>query len=158
MNAKEKQAEFIKFFLKPILKQFGYHISGQTWWKANKEFYYVINLQNYSWNSKDNVDFRFNIGIALRATVKDNVKYRPTHYDMVTYSNEDKFILNKINKSFTTNLGYVINDNTHFIDFCEAISLDFKNQILPSLEKLSNLQEVLEFYGQSTFGVKTCRD
>src|SRR5690606_28661656 len=70
MTAKEKQAEFIKSYLKPTLKQNGYQTSAQTWWKDKGDFFNVINLQNYSWNSKDIVDFRFNIGIALKATVK----------------------------------------------------------------------------------------
>jgi len=52
MTAKEKQAEFIKNYLKPILKDHGYLVSGQTWWKDKGDFFNVINLQSYSWNSK----------------------------------------------------------------------------------------------------------
>ena len=70
MTAKEKQTEFIKNYLKPTLKKFGYLTSGQTWWKDKGEFFNVVNLQNYSWNSKDSVDFRFNIGIALKSYCK----------------------------------------------------------------------------------------
>ena len=74
MTAKEKQAYIIKIYLKPTLKTFGYQTSGQTWWKDKGDFFNFINLQNYSWNSKDSVDFRFNIGIALKATIKDKQK------------------------------------------------------------------------------------
>lgn len=74
MTAKEKQNLFIKTQLKPQLKNAGYQISGQTWWKEKEEFFTVINLQNFSWNNKDNVDFCFNIGIALKANLRDKKK------------------------------------------------------------------------------------
>ena len=77
MTAKEKQTLFIKTYLKTTLKTFGYQTSGQTWWKDKGDFYNVINLQNYSWNSKDSVDFRFNIGIALKATLKVSTPATP---------------------------------------------------------------------------------
>ena len=62
MTGKEKQKELIKNYLKPTLKDYGYKTSGQTWWKDKGEFFTLINLQNFSWNNKDNVDFCFNIG------------------------------------------------------------------------------------------------
>lgn len=71
MTAKEKQTYFIKTYLKPTLKTFGYQMSGQTWWKDKGDFFTLINLQNFSWNSKDKVDFCFNIGVALKAIMKD---------------------------------------------------------------------------------------
>jgi hypothetical protein len=91
MTAKEKQIKFIKLYLKPILKQNGYQTAGLTWWKDKGEFFNVINLQNYSWNSKDNVDFRFNIGIALKATVKDEHKKKATYSDLTTNLDEGTF-------------------------------------------------------------------
>ncbi|MBZ4033182.1 DUF4304 domain-containing protein [Flavobacterium sp. 17A] len=57
MNAKEKQLEFIKSYLKPTLKNLEYKTSGQTWWKDKGDFYTLINLQNFSWNTKDRVNF-----------------------------------------------------------------------------------------------------
>lgn len=54
MNAKEKQTEFIKGYLKPKLKDEGFGTSGQTWWKNKGDFFIVINLQNSQWNSKVN--------------------------------------------------------------------------------------------------------
>lgn len=70
--------EIIKTYLKPTLKQFGYQTSGQTWWKDNGDFFTLINLQNFSWNSKDSVDFCFNIGVAVKATMTDKTKKKPT--------------------------------------------------------------------------------
>ena len=95
MTAKEKQTEFIKSYLNPTLKQFGYQTSGQTWWKDKGDFFNVINLQNYSWNSKDSVDFRFNIGIALKVTVKDGQKKKATYNDLTTHLDEGTFLPNR---------------------------------------------------------------
>jgi len=81
MNAKEKQIEFIKLHLKPFLKNNDYKTSNQTWWKDRGDFYNVINLQNYSWNTKEEVAFRLNLGIALKATVKDTTYKKISHFD-----------------------------------------------------------------------------
>ena len=51
----------MKSYLKPTLKKHGYQTSGQTWWKDKGDFFNVINLQNYSWNSKESIDFRLTL-------------------------------------------------------------------------------------------------
>ena len=106
MTAKDKQKEFIKTFLKPKLKEWGYQTSGQTWWKDKGDFFNVINLQNYSWNSKDSVDFRFNIGIALKETLKDENKKKPTHYDLALSLDEGAFLPDRKKRNFGNNQGY----------------------------------------------------
>ena len=98
MPAKEIQTEFIKTYLKPALKSFGYLTSVQTWWKDKGDFFILINLQNFSWNSRDNVDFCFNIGIVLKATMKDPNKKKPTVYDLDVYLREG-FYLPKIERN-----------------------------------------------------------
>ncbi len=45
MTAKDKQKEFIKIYLKPKLKEWGYHTAGQTWWKDKGDFFNVINWE-----------------------------------------------------------------------------------------------------------------
>ncbi len=151
MTAKEKQTEFIKSYLKPILKQNGYHTSGQTWWKDKGDFFSVINLQNYSWNSKDNVDFRFNIGIALKATVKDEQKKKVTHFDLTTHLDEGTFLPDRINRKFGNNQGYSIKDNTNFEEFIKAMKMDFEIYILPGLEEPKTLADCIKFYERFPF-------
>ena len=91
MTAKEKQTEIIKSYLKPTLKQLGYQTSGQTWWRDKGDFFTLINLQNFSWNSKDSVDFCFNIGIAVKATMTDKTK-KATYSDLTTHLDEGTFL------------------------------------------------------------------
>jgi hypothetical protein len=148
MTAKEKQTDFIKNYLKPTLKLHGYQTTGQTWWKDNGDFFHVINLQNYSWNSKDNVDFRFNIGIALKSILKDPQKKKATYADLVTHLDEGTFLPNRQNRKFGNNQGYSIANNTDLNDFINALKVDFENYILPILEKCNSLNECVKFYEQ----------
>ena len=151
MTAKEKQSEFIKSYLKPTLKQNGYQTSGQTWWKDKGDFFNVINLQNYSWNSKDTVDFRFNIGIALKATVKDVQKKKATYNDLTTHLDEGTFLPDRTNRKFGNNQGYSITDNTDFDEFITAMKTDFETYILPVLDEPKTLADCIKFYERFPF-------
>ena len=151
MTAKEKQTEFIKTYLKPTLKQNGYQTSGQTWWKDKGDFFNVINLQNYSWNSKDNVDFRFNIGIALKATVKDEQKKKVTYNDLTTHLDEGTFLPDRKNRIFGNNQGYSITDDTNVDEFIIAMKTDFETYILPGLEEPKTLADCIKFYERFPF-------
>jgi hypothetical protein len=151
MTAKEKQTEFIKSYLKPTLKKFGYQTSGQTWWKDKGDFFIVINLQNYSWNSKENVDFRFNIGIALKAMLKDEQKKKATYNDLVTHLDEGVFLLDRKNRKFGNNEGYSIKTDTDIKEFINALKTDFEIYILPNIDKPNSLADCIEFYSQFPF-------
>jgi hypothetical protein len=151
VTAKEKQTEFIKVYLKPTLKEFGYQTSGQTWWKDKGEFFNVINLQNYSWNSKDSVDFRFNVGIALKATVKDAQKKKATYNDLTVHVGEGTFLPDATQRKFGNNQGYSLTSNTDLNEFINALKEDFETFILPGLDKPKSLRDCIQFYGQFTF-------
>ena len=150
MTAKEKQAYIIKIYLKPTLKTFGYQTSGQTWWKDKGDFFNVINLQNYSWNSKDSVDFRFNIGIALKATIKDKQKKKATYNDLTTHIDEGAFLPDRKNRTFGNNQGYSISDQTDIDQFIISLKNDFETYILPGLEEPKTLTDCVRFYEQFT--------
>ena len=151
MNAKEKQTEFIKLYLKPFLKNRDYKNSNQTWWKDRGDFYNVINLQNFSWNTKDKIDFRFNLGIALKATLKDTTLKKVTHFDCVTHLGDGAFLPDSKNRKFGSNLGYEIKSETHLDDFVISFFNDFSNYVLPKFEEPSNIKELIDFYKQFEF-------
>jgi len=149
MNAKEKQTQFIKNFLKPTLKKSGYLTSGQTWWKDKGDFFNVINLQNFSWNSKDSVEFRFNIGIALKATVKDELKKKATIYDLTTHISHEAFVPDWKSRDLdnsNNNNCYSITETTDLTDFILSMQHDFEEHILPGLEEPQNLTDCIKFY------------
>ena len=151
MNAKEKQTKFIKLHLKPFLKSRDYKNSNQTWWKDRGDFYNVINLQNFSWNSKDKIDFIFNLGIALKATLKDRTLKKVTHFDCVTHLGDVAFLPDSKNRRFGSNLGYEIKSETDLDDFMISFFNDFSNYVLPKFEEPSNLKELIDFYKRFEF-------
>jgi len=151
MTAKDKQKEIIKTFLKPTLKLRGYQTSGQTWWKDRGDFFNVINLQNYSWNTKDNVDFRFNIGIALKATLRDEKKKKVTHFDLATYLDEGTFLPDRKNRKFGNNQGYSLTNSTDLNEFILELKSDFETYVLPGLEGPKTMEECVKFYERFPF-------
>lgn len=151
MTAKEKQTAFIKTYLKPVLKLHGYSISGQTWWKDKGEFFNVINLQNYSWNSKDSVDFRFNVGIALRAILADKQKRKATYNDLVIHLDEGAFLPDRKSRKFANNQGYSITEETDLDEFISVFKSDWETYILPKLDEPKSLQDRVQHYGQLPF-------
>jgi hypothetical protein len=152
MTAKEKQIQFIETYLKPTLKKFGYLTSGETWWKDKGEFFILINLQNFSWNTKDNVDFCFNIGVALKVTMNEEDKQLPTVQNLTAYLKEGFYLPdNRQVYGFKGKAGYVLSDHTILDDFIEELKSDFENHILPGLDKLNSLQNCIDKYGDITF-------
>lgn len=152
MTAKEIQTEFIKTYFKPALKTFGYQTSGQTWWKDKGDFFTLINLQNFSWNRKESVDFCFNIGVALKATMKDVDKKKPTVHDLTVFSREG-FYLPKSRQEYKykNNTGYTLTSQADISNFISELKSDFENHILPCLEKLNSLQDCLNNFGDVPF-------
>jgi hypothetical protein len=152
MTAKEKQANFIKTYLKPALKTFGYQTSGQTWWKDKGDFFTLINLQNFSWNSKDGVNFCFNMGVALKATMKDTDKKKPTVHDLTVYLRESSYLPDSRQQyEFRTKTGYVLTEQAELIDFVTELASDFENHIMPTLDSLNSLQDCVDKFGDIIF-------
>ena len=150
MTSKDVQSAFIKTYLKPLLKQYNYLVNGQTWWKERDEFYTVINLQNFSWNHKDEVSFCFNIGIALKATVKNTQKV--SYADLTVQTREGNYLPDDRNIHLYRNTtGYAIKQNTELTLFTEELKIDFEQYILPALEQLNTLNNCLSYYEQIPF-------
>lgn len=152
MTAKEKQTQFIKTYLKPTLKNIGYQTSGQTWWKDKGDFFTLINLQNFSWNSKDSVDFCFNIGVALKANMKDTDKRKPTVHDLTVYLRENSYLPDSRQEyKFRNKTGYILTEQADLNDFLTELKSDFENHILPTLDNLNSLQNCVDKFGDITF-------
>lgn len=158
MTAKEQQAEFIKAYLKPTLKQHGYQTTRQTWWKNQGDFFIIIHLQNFSWNSKDSVDFCFNIGIGATATLIDPAK-RKAEYNDLTIHVREGFYLPESRKQhkYRQNNGYAIKSDADPEDFKKEMGHDFENEILPRLAGLKTLKDCLNYYESVTSGVNYLR-
>lgn len=147
MTAKEIQSDFIKTYLKPILKQYGYLTTAQTWYKNKGSFFLVINLQNSQWNQADEVSFCLNVGVAVTARLKDSAKKKATYADIAFPIREDSFLpVERTKHNHRGGLGYRLTDQTDLGDFIEAFKMDLESHILPSLERLSTIEDCREFY------------
>ncbi|RRQ47900.1 DUF4304 domain-containing protein [Maribacter algicola] len=154
MNAKEKQTEFIKSYLKPKLKENGFRTSGNNWWKLNDNFFILINLQNSQWNSKDELSFCFNMGVGLTEKMIDIKKKKPTYFDLATQLREDSYLSeSRIKHKYRQDgwLGYSITDKTDLSDFTSELSMDFEKDILPKLIALESIEDCLNFYEKFDF-------
>lgn len=144
------QLKVIKEYLKPLLKKHAYTTKAQTWWRDQGDFFIIINLQNFSWNLKDDVTFCFNIGIALKAIMKapDN----PTYHDLNISVRQDSYLPDlRIENRHKNKTGYLIRPDTNFDDFVKELKVDFEEEILPRLNHLKTINDCVEYYGDFTF-------
>jgi len=148
------QKEFISSYLKPTLKNHGYRTSGQTWWKSMGEFFVVINLQNSQWNSKDELSFCLNIGVALKEKLADKEKKKASIYDVATYLREDAYLSDERQQKKKDQggwLGYLITDKTNLSNFIDEFKIDLEHNILKQLNGLQTLKDCVLFYEKFIF-------
>ncbi|HTE01826.1 MAG TPA: DUF4304 domain-containing protein [Mucilaginibacter sp.] len=151
ITAKEKQSMLIKTYLKPVFKQYGYLTKNQTWWRDQGDFFLIINLQNFSWNTENDVTFCFNIGIGLKNEMKD-ISKEPTHFDLTIPIREDSYLSDSRTPSlYRSKTGYVISTHTNIDEFIKEIKLDFETEILPKLDKLKTINNCVDYYGNFPF-------
>ncbi len=154
-TAKEIQTEFIQTYLKPKLKEYRYKTNAQTWWKNMGDYFIVINLQNSQWNSKEELSFCLNIGVAITEKIADKEKKRVTYFDMAVDDREDAFLPETRLKNESLHkggLGYKITDTTNMKEFIEYFKIDFEEHILKTLEKLRTLNDCIVFYEKAGLG------
>ncbi|MRX41556.1 DUF4304 domain-containing protein [Flavobacterium sp. LC2016-23] len=153
-TAKDIQIDFIKAYLKPTLKAYGYKTSGQTWWKNMGDFFIVINLQNSQWNSKEQLSFCLNIGVALTEKLADKDKKKATYFDLATQVREDAYLTEErqqVKKSHGGWLGYKITDTTNLTEFIADFKIDLENNILKILDGFKTLSDCVTFYEKFSF-------
>ena len=149
LTAKEKQLIFVKDSLKPLLKAEGYKTIGNKWWKINEPFFNLIELQNFSWNSRNSVDFCFNFTTGFTSDVKNPTK--PTIHDGIPYVRENYFGVTK-NDYWKGANSYQIDDTTDLEKFTEQVLKDFNLLILPKFNLLTNKGSIVSFYSDSFWG------
>ncbi|UOE50628.1 DUF4304 domain-containing protein [Mucilaginibacter sp. SMC90] len=149
MTAKEKQLAFIKDSLKPLLKAEGYKTIGNIWWKINGPFFNLVELQNFSWNSRNSIDFCFNFTTGFTSDIKNSTK--PTIHDGIPYVRESYFEVSK-NEYWKGTNGYQIDDSTDLDKFTKQVLKDFDVLIIPKLNLLTNEDSIISFYSDEFWG------
>jgi hypothetical protein len=147
MTAKETQAHILKVCLKPLLKNSGYRTSNLNWWKEQGDIVVAINLQNFSWNTRDSIDFCFNIGIGFKAIIGNE---KPTILNSTITLREGSFIQNRPHE-FRDHTGYRLGSHSSTEGFMIELNKDFTQFILPKLESLRTVQDCLIEFGSLDF-------
>jgi hypothetical protein len=153
-TAKDIQNDFIKTYLKPTLKEHGYKTSGLTWWKSMGDFFIVINLQNSQWNSKKELSFCLNIGVALTEKLADKEKKKATYFDLTAQVREDAYLTEErqqAKKSHGGWLGFKITDTTDVEEFITDFKIDLEDNILKILNGFKTLSDCVIFYQKFGF-------
>ena len=148
MTSKDFQKEVIVEILKPLFKKWGYKTNGQHWWKVTGDFFQVICLQNFSWNTRDSVDFCFNFSTGLLKDISGKTKV--TTHDGITYTRECTFLSGKETRN-RNKLGYHLTPRTDINNFKNEIKCDFEGLILPKLDSLNSADALLSFYREGFF-------
>ncbi len=154
VTSKDIQKEFIKTYLKPTLKEHGYKTGGQTWWKNMGDFFIVINLQNSVGNSKEELSFCLNIGVALTARLADKEKMKASYNDIAIHLGEDAYLTEErieLKKSKGGWLGYKITDKTNVLEFIDYFKIDLESHILKILNEQKTIKDCVSFYDQFEF-------
>jgi hypothetical protein len=149
LTAKEKQLLFVKESLKPLLKAEGYRTTGNKWWKINTPYFNLLELQNFSWNSCNSVDFCFNFTTGLTSDIKNPDK--PTIHDGIPYIRENYFKVAE-NDYWKGANGYHIDHNTDLEKFTGQVISDFKLLILPKFNLLTHEDAIVIFYSDNFWG------
>lgn len=149
ITAKEKQLIFVKDSLNPLLKAAGYKTIGNKWWKKHEPCFNLIELQNFSWSSRNSVDFCFNFTTGYIIDVTNSQK--PTIHDGIPYVRENYFGVIQ-NDYWRGANSYHIDNNTDLGKFTEQVLNDFKLLILPKFNLLTNKHSIVSFYFDEFWG------
>lgn len=149
LTAKEKQIIFIKESLKPLLKEAGYRTYRNRWWKINEPFFNLLELQNFSWNNRNSVNFCFNFTTGFVKDIADLDK--PNIHEGILYIRENYFNIPN-NQFWLKGNGYHIDDKTDLALFTQQITNDFKIMILPKFSQLITDDAIRLFYNDDFWG------
>lgn len=118
------------------------------------EFFIVINLQNSQWNSKEELSFCLNIGVALTDNLADKEKKKASYFDCAAQVREGAYLSDErqqLLKDYGGWLGYKITDKTNVLEFTDYFKIDLEENILPKLDELKTLKDCIEFYDKFEF-------
>jgi hypothetical protein len=152
MTCKELQAEVLKDSLYPFLGAHGFRRSRDASWRWRGEFGEIIHLQNFSWNSKDSVDFCFNIGIAIRPTEPKQLNYD----DLQVHLRQESFLPSGSAEMHRNKQGYSLNSKSA-PTFGQSLLSDFRHHILPKLDALATLDAWEDFLDNAPFWKENLR-
>ncbi len=135
--------QILNEIIKPKLKENGFKVFGNTFHRQESDFLIVFDIHKSSWNSLNDISFWLEIGI-----------YNETYYKFMFIENPPKLIRSnncsiRFHSSGLIDNGvasqnYQLTKDT-FESTTQKINSDLDNSILPFLNKLKHVKDVLVF-------------
>lgn len=138
MTLFEKRDRLIKEVIKPLFKENGFRVPGNTFRKSETNFIKIFNIQSSAWNLDDHVSFYLNIGFLfpIYFEVTDQpLPKQPKEYDCIFRIRTDS--LTGLNQS------YEISPKTEFEELKELIESDLTQFVFPFFERYKNIEDCL---------------
>jgi hypothetical protein len=151
MNAKEKQNLIIKNIVKPMLKEKGYKNKGNNYSKEESEFFKIITLQNFSWNSKDDVEFCFNFGILIKNIINEDLVNVGVQHCQIQVRESAFLPQTRDTGKYRERRQYNIKSETDENEFGKLIEEDFELYILKDFDSIKTLDDCLDKFGNIPF-------
>ncbi|SDL86653.1 protein of unknown function [Salinimicrobium catena] len=133
----------IKEVITPIFKNFGFKKIGNNFYRDFGETGQAFNIQKSKWNSKDEKDFVFNLGLIDKSIYKEvngiEVTKFPKEVDC-----EIRVRLGYLTD--VTNEWYKLNSNTELPELKSKIKNDITKYVIPFFENFRNPENWLEIF------------
>jgi hypothetical protein len=149
LESKRFYTYVIKEHLNPLFKSYNYKRKGNTWYKVNDDVYIQLKIRKSIHNLGREIAFKFSIKMILNKNIENTVEIHGEKMNWEwdfqnTYGNDVNPFLTKDRydikrKKFGWSDWYVIFRENKFDELLyEHILIDFKDYLLPLLEKINN--------------------
>ncbi len=148
MNAKEFQTKIIKEIIKPLFKEYGYGTKGNNFFKKQNNIVKAISIQNFSWNTKEDLEFCFVFGFYFFKNVNDEIPQNiSAHKSDFNLIREPSFLPEcRVKGKYRERFQYHIDLNTNYDEFLDLLIKDFKDYIFPKFEAINNINNCVEYF------------
>lgn len=147
----EKRNVVIKQVIKPLLKKYGFSVSGSDWHREMDDFYIIIHMTNSQYNS---ISWGACFGFQISAVKKEELKGELSKqwlYSQMTALNQFSFLpyLGMLSPYYAGTMykidGYqnYLPSDTPIENICRQIEEDFGTYILPELCAIESYEDFL---------------
>lgn len=151
LKPNEKRNVVMKQVIKPLLKKYGFSVSGSDWHREMDDFYIIIHMTNSQYNSiSGGACFGFQISAVKKEELKGELS-KQWLYTQLTALNQFSFLpyLGMLSPYYFGTMykidGYqnYLPSDTPIEDICRQIEEDFGTYILPELSAIESYEDFL---------------
>ena len=140
MSMQNELKQLIKESISPLFKAKGFKKRGNNFAKAFSDFAFVVNIQNSKWNTKEEVEFTFNIGIFTDKLFGTFYEVEPPKFPTEMYS---VLRLRIAELKGIQDEWYKLHLTTDLNEIKRVIQNDIENVIFPHFEQFQTIEDVI---------------